>query len=70
MSVQMLDRVFAVTGMLGLIAFMGVVTVSVMEPDLWIVTIIVLSIGIVYIWQELKTGGSQSERGSDSENDT
>ncbi len=66
----MLDRVFAVIGMLGVIAFMGVVTVFVMEPDLWIVTIIVLSIGITYIWRELKTGGSQSERGSDSEIDS
>ncbi len=64
----MLDRVFAVIGMLGVIAFMGVVTVFVMEPDLWIVTLIVLSIGITYLWRELK--GSQSERGSDSESDT
>ncbi len=66
----MLDRVFAVIGMLGVIAFMGVVTVFVMEPDLWIVTSIVLSIGITYLWRELKAGGSQSERGSDSETDT
>jgi hypothetical protein len=53
----MLDRVFAAIGMLGVIAFMGVVTVFVMEPDLWIVTIVVLSIGIRYFWRELKTGG-------------
>ncbi len=66
----MLDRVFAVIGMLGVIAFMGVVTVFVMEPDLWIVTLIVLSIGITYLWRELNTGGSQSKRGSDSETDT
>ncbi len=64
----MLDRVFAALGMLGVIAFMGVVTVFVMEPDLWIVTIIVLTIGISYLWRELK--GSQSERGSDSDTDT
>ena len=54
--------------MLGVIAFMGVVTVFGMEPGLWIVTIIVLSIGLSYFWRELK--GSQSERGSDSETDT
>ncbi len=66
----MLDRVFAVIGMLGVIAFMGVVTVFVMEPDLWIVTIIVLTIGISYLWRELKAGGSQSKRESDSETDT
>ena len=53
----MLDRIFAAIGMLGVIAFMGVVTVFVMEPDLWIVTIVVLCIGIRYFWRELKTGG-------------
>ncbi len=53
----MLGRIFAVIGMLGVIAFMGVVTVFVMEPDLWIVTIVVLCIGIRYFWLELKTGG-------------
>ncbi len=31
----MLDKVFAAIVMLGVIAFMGVVTVFVMEPDLW-----------------------------------
>ena len=44
----MLDKVFAAIGMLGVIAFMGVVTVFVMEPDLWIVTIVVIGIGITY----------------------
>ncbi|MFQ6019021.1 MAG: hypothetical protein ACE5KF_12610, partial [Kiloniellaceae bacterium] len=65
----MLDRVFAVIGMLAVIAFMGVVMVFVMEPDLWIVTITVLSIGILFFWREFKAGGSQSEPGSDSESD-
>ncbi len=54
----MLDRVFAVIGMLGVIAFMGMVTVFVMEPDLWIVTIVVLCIGIRFFWRDLKTGGN------------
>jgi hypothetical protein len=57
----MLDRIFAVISMLGVVAFMGVVTVFVMEPDLWIVTLLVLGIGIVYFWNELKAGGSQLE---------
>ncbi len=57
----MLDRIFAVVSMLAVIAFMGVVTVFVMEPDLWIVTILVLSIAIVFIWRELKAGGSHLE---------
>ncbi len=52
----MLDRIFAVIGMLAVIAFMGVVTVFVMEPDLWIVTIVVLCIGIRYFWRDLKIG--------------
>ncbi len=42
----MLDKVFAAIGMLAVIAFMGVVTIFVMEPDLWIVTILVVGIGI------------------------
>ncbi len=57
----MLDKIFAVVSMLAVIAFMGVVTVFVMEPDLWIVTILVLSIAIVFIWRELKAGGSHLE---------
>ncbi len=57
----MLDRIFAAIGMLGVVAFMGVVAVFVMEPDLWIVSIIVLSIGIVYFWRDLKPGDSHIE---------
>ncbi len=52
----MLDRIFAAIGMLGVIAFMGVVAVFVMEPDLWIVSTVVLCIGIRYFWRELKAG--------------
>ncbi len=55
----MLDKVFAVIGMLGLISFVGVVAVFVMEPDLWIVTIAVIGIGITFIWKELKAGDSR-----------
>ena len=58
----MLDKIFAAIGFLGLIAFMGVVTMFVMEPDLWIVTIVVLCIGIVFVWQDFKAGDNQSER--------
>ncbi len=63
----MLDRIFAVVSMLAVIAFMGVVTVFVMEPDLWIVTILVLSIAIVFIWRELKAGGSHLEDSEESD---
>ena len=58
----MLDRIFAILGFLALIAFMGVVTMFVMEPDLWIVTIVVLCIGIAFVWRDLKAGDNKSER--------
>ena len=58
----MLDRVFAIIGMLGVIAFMGIVAVFVMEPDLWIVSLVVLSIGIAFFWRELGPGGRKIER--------
>ncbi len=62
----MLDKVFAAIGMLAVIAFMGVVTVFVMEPDLWVVTIIVIGIGITYFVHELRAGGSHVEGNDDS----
>jgi hypothetical protein len=62
----MLDKVFAAIGMLGVIAFMGVVTVFVMEPDLWVVTIVVIGIGIAYFVNELRAGGSHIEGDDDS----
>ncbi len=62
----MLDKVFAAIGMLGVIAFMGVVTVFVMEPDLWVVTIVVIGIGIAYFVNELRAGGSHIESDDDS----
>ncbi len=62
----MLDKIFAAIGMLGVIAFMGVVTVSVMEPDLWVVTIVVIGIGITNFVHELRAGGSHVEGSDDS----
>ncbi len=35
----------------------------VMEPDLWIVTIVVLGIGIAILWRDLKVGGNRTEPG-------
>ncbi len=63
----MLDKVFAAIGMLGVIAFMGVVTGFVMEPDLWVVTIVVIGIGIAYFVNELRAGGSHVEGNGDSD---
>ena len=66
----MLDRIFATIGILGVVAFMGIVAVFVMEPDLWIVSILVISISILFIWRDLKgdkTPVEPADRG-DSEN--
>ena len=57
----MLDKIFATIGMLGVIAFMGVVTVFIMEPDLWVVTIVVISIGIVFLVRDLKAASSNNK---------
>ena len=63
----MLDKIFAIIGMLGLISFVGVVAVFVMEPDLWIVTIAVIGIGITFIWKELTAdGGRVEDKGRES----
>ena len=40
------------------IAFMAVVTIFVMEPDVWIITLLVLAIAVRFIWQDIKAGGS------------
>ncbi len=53
----MMDRIFAAISMLGLIAFLGIVLVYVREPDLIIVTLLVIAIGLTYIWREVASGG-------------
>ena len=52
-----MDKIFAAISMLGVIAFLGVVLWFVREPDLIIVTVLVIGIGIVYIWRDVKAGG-------------
>ncbi|MFQ5764706.1 MAG: hypothetical protein ACE5GT_07250, partial [Rhodospirillales bacterium] len=51
--------------------FMGVVIIGVKEPDLWIVTILILGIAIFFFVEELKAGGSHLEEkpplGTDSD---
>ncbi len=64
----MLDKIFAGISTLALIAFTGWVTVRVMEPDLWIVTIIIIGIAIYFIWKEIQAGGSHFE-GDSTETD-
>ena len=65
----MLDKLFAAIGMGAVIAFMAVVTMFVMEPDLWIVTLLGLAIAVKFLWQEVKAGGSHFERDSESGTD-
>ena len=50
--------------MLGVVAFMGVVMVFVREPDLIIVSVVAIGIGVFFFWQELKAGGSHLEKKS------
>lgn len=57
----MMDRVLAVVCLLGLLAFVGWVNIRVMEPDLWMVSLVVMGIAISYFWQDLKAGGSHFE---------
>ena len=53
----MMDRIFAAISMLGVIAFLGVVMWFVREPDLIIVTVLVIGIGVLYIWRDVAAGG-------------
>ena len=58
----MTDKIFATISMLAVVVFCGVATVGVMEPDLWIVTVVVLAIGIfdfIRSFREQKTEDSE-----------
>ena len=52
-----LDRILAVLSIVGLIAFMGVVTVFVNEIDLWIVVVLVLLMAAYDFWRTLRSQG-------------
>jgi hypothetical protein len=54
---SMMDRIFAAISMLGVTAFLGVVMWFVREPDLIIVTVLVIAIGVIYIWRDVAAGG-------------
>lgn len=54
----MLDRIFAAAGMLGLVAFMGIVAVYVMEPDLWLVVLAGVSIAVFFVWRDAAAAGN------------
>ena len=50
----MLDRTLAIFSLLALVAFMGIVTWFVNEPDLWIVVLIVLAMAGYDFWRTLR----------------
>jgi len=54
----MMDKIFATISFLTLAAFVGVVLVGVREVDLWLVNFLVLGIAGLFIWHEIKAGGS------------
>ncbi len=67
----MLDKVLASLCFLAVIAFMSEVLLSVMAPDLWVVTLIVFAIAIYFLWRDLQSGDSNNNEtaqgnGSDS----
>ncbi|MFQ5785816.1 MAG: hypothetical protein ACE5H8_13480 [Alphaproteobacteria bacterium] len=61
------DKIVAVVSILGLVAFLGVVTTFVSEPDLWIITLVVVLIAVLFFWRELRAGGSHFEGNSRSD---
>ena len=55
----MLDRIFAAISMLGVIVFLSILMWFVREPALIIVTVLVIGIGIYYLWSDLAAGDGQ-----------
>ena len=54
----MLDRIFAAAGTLGLVVFMGIVAVYVMEPALWLVVLVGVSIAAFFVWRDVAAVGN------------
>ncbi len=61
----MLDKFLATLSILSLVAFMGVVAVYVNEPDLWIIIIIVLIMGIYDFFREIRRENQKKNETSD-----
>lgn len=57
----MLDRIFAILSMLAVIVFVGIVTVGVMEPDLWIVAVVVVGIAILDFLRTFRDDASSKD---------
>lgn len=56
----MLEKVFAIISMLAVIVFVGILTVGVMEPDLWIVAIVVVGILIYDFRKTLRDNAARN----------
>ncbi|MCG8354258.1 MAG: hypothetical protein MI920_01680 [Kiloniellales bacterium] len=50
----MADKILAIFSLGGLVAFMGVVVWFINEPDLWIVTLLVLAMAAYDFWITLR----------------
>lgn len=56
------DWIFASIALAGLLVFVGIINVYVMEPDLWVVSLAIMSVAVWFTWGELKAGGSKVEK--------
>jgi len=56
----MLDKILGTITLLMLAGFIGVVAVAVNEPDLWLVTVIVLSLAGYDFWSSQRRNGAKS----------
>ena len=59
---QLLDKIFALGALAGLFVFCYILMEFVHEPDLWVVTCLVLSIAAYFFVRELRAGGSHFAR--------
>lgn len=53
------DWIFASIALAGLLVFVGIINVYVMEPDLWVVSLAIMSVAVWFTLGELKAGGSK-----------
>jgi hypothetical protein len=64
-----MDRFLAIISIIGLLSFVGWINIRVMEPDLWIVSLVVMGIAIRFFWEDIKAGGSHFESRLDNKSD-
>ncbi len=46
---------------------MGVALVMVMQPDPWMVTVLVVSLAILFLWQDIEPDGGRAKPGGQGE---